>query len=250
MRVVAQHIPATTEQEYDRALLAGQAYLQSVGVVGWQDAIIGDYAGTGDPGPVYLRAARRGSLTAHVVGALWWDRDLGLEQIAGLVQRRAELSHGRFQASSVKIMQDGVAENGTAALGAPYLDDHGQPTANPGTPFSSRSGSSAAIAALAAEGFPVHVHAIGDRAVQEALDAFAHAAGADGGSPASDCPSAGHRSDRSAALRRAGGGGRSAGLLGLPGRADDRTDAAVPRCRIGPVGSTRSGICTGPEPGW
>ena len=179
MRVVAQHIPATTEQEYDRALLAGQAYLQSVGVVGWQDALIGDYAGTGDPGPVYLRAARRGSLTAHVVGALWWDRDLGPEQIAGLVQRRAELSHGRFQASSVKIMQDGVAENGTAALGAPYLDDHGQPTANTGHSFLEPERLKAAIAALAAEGFPVHVHAIGDRAVQEALDAFAHAAGAE-----------------------------------------------------------------------
>ena len=57
-----------------------------------------------------------------MVGALWWDRDRGAEQVADLVARRAELTHGRFRATSVKIMQDGVAENGTAAMIEPYLD--------------------------------------------------------------------------------------------------------------------------------
>ena len=114
---------------YYRGLLAGQSYLHSLGVTGWQDAIVGDYAGMDDAGPTYALAAQRGELTAHVVGALWWDRDRGDEQVASLIERRAEYTHGRFRATSVKVMQDGVTENYTAALTSPYLDVNGHPTA-------------------------------------------------------------------------------------------------------------------------
>lgn len=175
MALVARHLPATGPEEYYRALMAGQAYLHSLGVTGWQDAILGDYAGMDDPSPTYLRAARSGELTATVVGALWWDRRRGGEQIPELVRRRAELTHGRLRATSVKIMQDGVAENGTAALGAPYLDRCGHPTSNTGHSFVEAAALRGYVAALAAEGFQVHVHAIGDRGVREALDAFEHA---------------------------------------------------------------------------
>ncbi len=172
MHAVARHVPATTSEDYYRGLLAGQAHLHSVGVTGWQDAIVGAYAGMADPGPTYLRAARRGDLTAHVVGALWWDRDRGEEQVATLVQRRAELTHGRFRATTVKVMQDGVAENGTAALGTPYLDRCGHSTDNRGHSFVDPARLRGYLALLDAEGFQVHVHAIGDRGVREALDAF------------------------------------------------------------------------------
>lgn len=172
MELVARHAPATDSDEYYSALLAGQRYLHSLGVTGWQDAILGEYAGMDDPSPVYLRAAQRGDLSAHVVGALWWDRDRGLEQVADLVARREALTHGRFRATSVKVMQDGVAENGTAALATPYLDRCGHPTANTGHSFLAAAELRQCVAALAAEGFPVHVHAIGDRGVREALDAF------------------------------------------------------------------------------
>jgi predicted amidohydrolase YtcJ len=172
MHAVSRHAPATDPDEYYAALLAGQSYLHSLGVTGWQDAIIGSYAGMDDPGPVYLRAARNGDLSADVVGALWWDRDRGAEQVADLVARRAAYSHGRFRATSVKIMQDGVAENGTAALSAPYLDRCGHATTNTGHSFVDPAALREHVAALAAAGFQVHVHAIGDRGVREALDAF------------------------------------------------------------------------------
>jgi len=175
MHLVARHVPATGDDEYYAALLSGQSYLHSVGVTGWQDAIVGAYAGMDDPGPTYLRAACAGDLTADVVGALWWDRDRGEEQVADLVARRAAYTHGRFRATSVKIMQDGVAENGTAAMTAPYLDRCGHATANAGHSFVDPAALGGYVEALAAEGFQVHVHAIGDRGVREALDAFAHA---------------------------------------------------------------------------
>jgi predicted amidohydrolase YtcJ len=173
MHAVAGLLPATSEEEYDAALLAGQRYLHSLGVTGWQDAIVGAYAGMDDCAPTYLRAAQRGDLTAHVVGALWWDRDQGLDQVPSLVQRRAAYTHGSFRATSVKVMQDGVAENGTAALGAPYLDLQGHVTDNSGHSFVDPAALKVYAAALDAEGFQVHIHAIGDRGVREALDALA-----------------------------------------------------------------------------
>ena len=172
MHAVVRHVPATSEADYYRGLLEGQAYLHSLGVTGWQDAIVGQYAGMDDPGPTYLRAAQRGDLTAHVVGALWWDREQGEEQIASLVERRTAYTHGRFRATSIKFMQDGVAENGTAALGAPYLDRCGHATTNSGHSFLDPQALRTYVGRLDAEGFQVHVHGIGDRGVREALDAF------------------------------------------------------------------------------
>lgn len=172
MNVVGALVPTTDPDECYRGLLAGQAHLHELGITGWQDAILGAYAGMDDPSQTYLRAARSGDLSAHVVGALWWDRERGEEQVADLVARRADLSHARLSATSVKIMQDGVAENGTAALSSPYLDRCGHPTGNRGHSFVEAEALCRHVARLHVEGFQVHVHAIGDRGVREALDAF------------------------------------------------------------------------------
>jgi len=172
MAVVSRHCPPTAEDEYYRALLEGQRYLHSLGVTAWQDAILGAYAGADDASDVYLRAVESGELTGSVVGALWWDRERGEEQVPELVERRRRCTRGRLRATSVKIMQDGVAENGTAAMSTPYLDRCGHATHNTGHSFVDPELLRTAVALLDAEGFQVHVHAIGDRAVREALDAF------------------------------------------------------------------------------
>src|SRR5258708_34363811 len=87
-QLVARLIPATTEDDWYAGLLAGQEYLLSLGITGWQDAIVGSHPGLPDPIDAYLRAARAGTLTANVVAALWWDRDGGIEQGAELIDRR------------------------------------------------------------------------------------------------------------------------------------------------------------------
>lgn len=170
--LVSRHVPRTTGADYHAALMAGQAYLHSVGVTSWQDAIVGAYSGMDDPASTYTAAAASGDLRSHVVGALWWERRLDLEQVADLVGRREAMTGGRFRATTVKIMQDGVAENGTAALLTPYLDRCGHPTDNTGHSFLTAEAIREAVRALDAAGFQVHVHAIGDRGVREALDAF------------------------------------------------------------------------------
>lgn len=172
MSLVEQHVPAITDAECDEGLAVAQAYLHSLGVTSWQDAILGAYAGSGDAAAAYLRAVEAGTLTARVRGALWWERDEGLEQVERLLERRATLTRGRLDAGSVKVMQDGVVENYTAALSRPYLDGRGGRTDNDGLSFVDPRLLGEAVSRLDAEGFQVHVHAIGDRAVTEALDAF------------------------------------------------------------------------------
>ncbi|MEU0094475.1 amidohydrolase [Kribbella sp. NPDC006257] len=180
MDLVGRLVPPTTHEEQVAALLDAQAYLHSLGVTGWQDAIFGDYANLSDSTPAYEELARNGLLTARVNGALWWRRDLGAEQIPSLVERREALRYPRLRAGSVKIMQDGVAENFTAGMLDPYYDGCGCRTPNAGLSFVDPLALREHVTALDAAGFQVHVHAIGDRAVREALDAFEAAVLANG----------------------------------------------------------------------
>jgi predicted amidohydrolase YtcJ len=183
MGPVQRVVPETSDEEYDAGLQVAQAHLHSLGVTAWQDAILGEYAGNGDPADTYLRAVAAGTLTARVRGALWWARDEGLSQVDRLLERRSTYTRGRLSAGSVKIMQDGVVESYTARLSRSYLDGHGAPTGNGGISFVDPQLLADAVTRLDAEGFQVHVHAIGDRAVTEALDAFARARAVNGRTP-------------------------------------------------------------------
>lgn len=180
MSLVNHLLPRTDDATLVEALLVAQSYLHSFGVTGWQDAIIGFYGDAGDAGPAYRTASEQGLLTGRVVGAIWWDRTRGVEQIPDLVAKRDAYSLGGFRATSIKIMQDGVAENFTAAMIDPYLDGHGHPTINDGMSFVPPEVLAEAAPALDALGFQLHFHAIGDRAVRESLDAIQAAIAANG----------------------------------------------------------------------
>jgi predicted amidohydrolase YtcJ len=169
--------PAPTEADWDEALVLAQRYLHSLGITAWQDAIVGYHYPTFE---LYQRAVDRDLLTARVIGALWWDRHSGEEQVEGLIERRRHANGGRFRATSVKIMQDGIVENFTAGSLQPYLDGHGDPTDNAGLSFVDPEALKGYVTRLDAEGFQVHFHALGDRAVREALDAIEAARRANG----------------------------------------------------------------------
>ncbi|WP_458249112.1 amidohydrolase [Streptomyces sp. MAI_2237] len=180
MQLVGRLTPPATAADRLAALLHAQRHLHALGVTAWQDALVGDFLGMDDPSGAYLAAARDGSLTARVVGALWWDRERGAEQIPELVEKREALTHGRFRAGTVKLMLDGVAENGTAALLDPYLDRCGCATANRGKSFIDAWQLPKYVTELDALGFQCHFHALGDRAVRDALDAIEAARAANG----------------------------------------------------------------------
>ena len=191
MRLVAAHLPSPSAAELRAGLLAAQAHLHSLGITRFQDACVGtaDELGIPDAFDTYRQAAEDGALTCHVVGALWWDRGRGLGQIDDLLARRERAGRarseaagldgseagiqGKFRATTVKLMLDGVCETFTAAMSAPYLDRHGHPTEHQGRLFIDPETLGEATGRLAAEGFQLHFHAIGDRAVTTALDALA-----------------------------------------------------------------------------
>ncbi|MET0766662.1 MAG: amidohydrolase [Aeromicrobium sp.] len=175
MEIVRALIPPATAAQQRDALLTAQAHLHSFGIVGWQDALVGEGLGMADSLDTYLAASSDGALTAKVVGALWWDRRRGDEQIDELVARRARAAAAGFDAGSVKIMQDGVCETFTAAVIDPYLDAHGRATDNHGISFIEAADLARYVQRLDALDFQVHVHALGDRAVRDSLDAIEHA---------------------------------------------------------------------------
>lgn len=180
MELVGRLTPPGTPDDRLAALLYAQRHLHALGITAWQDALVGDYLGSGDISDAYATAARQGLLTARVVGALWWDRARGPEQLDELAAKRDMLSHGNFQVSSVKLMLDGVAETATAAMLDPYLDRCGCATANRGTSFLDAADLAKYVTELDRLGFQCHFHALGDRAVRNALDAVAAAREANG----------------------------------------------------------------------
>lgn len=180
MALVARLVPEPSADDRLQGLLRAQDLLHSLGITAWQDAMLCATNGYPDVTDAYLSAARDGLLSADVVGALWWDRERGAEQIPELVARRDELAVGRLRAGTVKIMQDGVAENFTAAMTAPYRDACGHETTNRGLSFLDPAALREYVVRLDALDFQVHVHALGDRAVREALDAIAAARAANG----------------------------------------------------------------------
>ena len=178
--------PAVDADLLYRGLLRAQDELIALGITGWQDAIVGESDAVADPLSAYLRALEEGTLRVHVVGAQWWERRRGGEQVAEMVARRDRIAalgqEKRLSLGSTKIMVDGVAENHTAAMLDPYRDGHGHVTDASGLSFIDPERLREHVVALDAAGMQVHFHALGDRAVREALDALAAARAAGGGS--------------------------------------------------------------------
>jgi hypothetical protein len=173
--LVARLLPRDGPELKGRGLRAAQAYLHSLGITAWQDAIIEP-----EEHEVYRAAHDAGWLTARVELALWWERDRGDDQVDELIERSRTGSFGRVRANSVKLMQDGVLETYTGAMIEPYLDGHGGTTDRRGISFIDPERLPGWVTRIDDAGLQPHFHAIGDRAVRECLDAVAAARAANG----------------------------------------------------------------------
>jgi len=123
----------------------------------------------------YADADRAGRLWLRVVAALDASGS-GDTMLARLRDWRARYATPHVRPTAVKLYQDGVIEARTAAMLAPYLDRHG----DAGQPVRDQATLDALAQALDRDGFQIHVHAIGDRAIRMTLDALERAAAANG----------------------------------------------------------------------
>ncbi|MBK0420607.1 amidohydrolase [Leucobacter sp. CSA2] len=170
--LVTRLIPPHREADLRAALLAAQDRLFSLGITAWHDAILGAYLTLPDCLPSYLDTLADGSLRARVTGSMWWPPSAGPEYLPEMRDRLRAASDAGFPVRSVKIMQDGICENCTAALLEPYRGVHPE---SRGDSVISPEDLKTITAALDAEGISVHFHGVGDRAVRECLDAVAYA---------------------------------------------------------------------------
>jgi predicted amidohydrolase YtcJ len=162
-------LPAIPPEVAVTGLRLAQAELHALGITGWQDA----HVRPSMEDVAYPALAARGELTARVVGALAWDETRDDTQIEELIERRARTAAPRYAPTSVKFFADGILENFSGTLLEPYLDGRGGLTGETGRSLIDPVAFGRSVAALDALGFQTHVHAIGDRAVREALDAVA-----------------------------------------------------------------------------
>lgn len=171
--LVASRLPAYTRAERAGAVRRALAEANRFGITAITDA---------DAGPDYLEAYaaldRRGELTARVTAAIHSESATPVAEEAARLRRiRMEYRAGsRLAVNTVKLYADGVIEARTAALLAPYLDRAGER----GPLNYAPEELAARITAFDRDGFQIHVHAIGDRAIRVTLDALAHAREANG----------------------------------------------------------------------
>jgi predicted amidohydrolase YtcJ len=174
-RFEARFVPPPSIDDWRSYLLRAQEHLLALGITGWQDAWV-----TPPLLAAYRSLADAGALEARVVAALWWERDRGLEQIAGFEAARDASRADQLLVRTVKIMVDGVVENGSAGLLAPYHDGCGRRQAHRGSTYVPPEVLEPAVTELDRLGFQVHLHTLGDGAVRIGLDALAAARRANG----------------------------------------------------------------------
>jgi hypothetical protein len=170
--LVSSKLPARTDDEYLAGLERGLAMAARFGITTIHEAAADESILRG-----YARADSLGRLTARTIVSLEVRTREGPEQVAHLVELRTRYARGLVRPIAAKIFLDGVIEGQTAALLEPYLDRPGYRGELNATPDQMN----ALVHALDSAGFKVHVHAIGDRAIRVALDAFEKQHALDGG---------------------------------------------------------------------
>jgi predicted amidohydrolase YtcJ len=162
----------------ERLLAAGRAALQynySLGITAWLDPLAADYVLE-----AYKLLADRGELISQVVAfpqLFAKDPEAELAKVQQI--RRDYAGVPNLHVSGIKVFADGVVEypSQTAHLSKPYRN-----TGRNGDLLFDPQKFGAMCVAADKEGLIVHVHAIGDGAVHEALNGIAAARNANGNS--------------------------------------------------------------------
>ncbi len=168
MALVLDKAPARTIEQEVAVLAWADQVLAKQGIVEAQDAWI-------TPGmtEIYLAAVSRSALLldynlAFKIEPHEWTKSLEFAKADR--DKVMALGSSQLSAKTCKFFADGVFGSGTASVLEPYLDD----AHNHGEPLWSKSELEDACLEAAKAGFQLHIHAIGDAGVRQALDAIEH----------------------------------------------------------------------------
>ncbi|MBM3520128.1 MAG: amidohydrolase [Alphaproteobacteria bacterium] len=157
-------MPETPDSDYEEGVLWGQAHANRHGFTGILDALV-----TARHLRIYDAVNRRGQLTLRVASTALVEPE---DTVAGAIERvsgfRRDYDSPLLKVHSAKFFLDGVFENRTAAMIEDYKDALG---GNAPVMFGENHLRELFIAFDAAR-FQIHVHVIGDKAAQSALDAL------------------------------------------------------------------------------
>ncbi|MDL2318120.1 amidohydrolase [Eubacteriales bacterium OttesenSCG-928-A19] len=123
------------------------------------------------PWEAYARLEDAGLLTMRVRGAGMLTSWKTEEDIADLLEKKAQYNSELVRLTNAKLFADGVMDSESAHLLEAYADN----PENHGATVWEQDAINEAVAALNTDGVQAHVHAIGDAAVRMALDAFEYA---------------------------------------------------------------------------
>ena len=166
--LIARVRPEPTREERLAALKLGMHEANKFGLVRVHSA-----GGDFDYLDLYNELRKNGEQTLRFYIAYFLDPpELTADEIQKIESARSEYHDDWISGGVVKIMLDGVIEAHTAAMLAPYSDDPSQS----GKLFWDPAKYDQAINELDRRGLQIFTHAIGDKAVRTALDAYEGAA--------------------------------------------------------------------------
>lgn len=164
-RLVRRHLPPPDEETKYRLLKKGLDLLASYGLTSVQNASF-DEADL----PVFDRLLAEGALKVRMYSALPMVKDPAPEVLARYRELKDRYRTPRFRFGAVKGFVDGVVEAKTAAMFEPY------PGGGTGLPNFTPAELDRTVALYDKQGFQIFLHAIGDRAIHMALNAYEAAA--------------------------------------------------------------------------
>lgn len=170
MALVSDLLPDYPDSQVDAGLEKAQAEAIGYGVTAIIDPSVKEWMLKG-----YQRADTADKLKLRVQAAVTVDAAEGVAGVKKAIDLKNQYATPHLEVTSIKLFVDGVIETGTAALLEAYVDSNSSGELL----FTPEQLAEMAIAGDKA-GLQLHAHAIGDRAVRAALDAYEAAEKASG----------------------------------------------------------------------
>ncbi len=169
--LVSKFIPEPTREEKLNALRLGMKYAASHGMTSIQNA-----SGTVEEFSLYEELLKKNELTLRYSIAFSVGNNTTDEEIASYLKVKNRIGKNpMLRADAVKFMLDGVIESHTAPMLEPYSDvaaDSKLANSDYALPLATYR---SLVIKLDKAGFQIYTHAIGDRSVREALNAYENA---------------------------------------------------------------------------